>query len=470
MGLCVDLGMKKLYPLLSVLFLIYWGCDDPKEEDTEKPTVSISYPLNNSTVSEMVTINCISSDNEGVEKVELWVNGVSTDISDNTEPYSFDWNTTLVDNGSYSINVRSFDTSDNTTDSEPITLMVDNSGSYPQPVSITSIDYTLTEMTIIWSQSTESDFDHYELLVSENVDGNKSLLEEVNEQDNNTYVLTEFDPTQSRWYWITVVDVYGYSTISSGYNVLDDNPTPVELYPISYDNNSFIITWSMNNDYDFYYYKLYQSFSEDMSNQVLVYETNDIGDTTYVVTDIDDGELRFYQVVIIDIFGLQAGSMILWGFSSSNPCSIYNPSSITNVIPAAGCYQYGYKFTQLVEKTVCQIDYMYSFGTGRIGYARIYTTDNQTLISSTPITTTSTGEWSSVSVIPVTLNANTNYTIVIDLNNSNEGGDWSNGNDDNVVYDSDLISYISGVYEELSHDIYPSLTWNGYWGAVKMVY
>ena len=28
--------MKKLYPLLSVLFLIYWGCDDPKEEN--KPT------------------------------------------------------------------------------------------------------------------------------------------------------------------------------------------------------------------------------------------------------------------------------------------------------------------------------------------------------------------------------------------------------------------------------------------------
>ena len=34
--------MKKLYPLLSVLFLIYWGCDDPKEEDTEKPTVTIT--------------------------------------------------------------------------------------------------------------------------------------------------------------------------------------------------------------------------------------------------------------------------------------------------------------------------------------------------------------------------------------------------------------------------------------------
>ena len=135
--------MKKLYLLLSVLFLIYWGCEDeqPKEKDTEKPTVSISYPLNNSTVSEIVTINCISSDNEGVEKVELWVNGVSTDISDNTEPYSFDWNTTLVDNGSYSITVRSFDISGITPDSEPVVLTIDNTLSIPTPVELYPITY-----------------------------------------------------------------------------------------------------------------------------------------------------------------------------------------------------------------------------------------------------------------------------------------------------------------------------------------
>ena len=33
--------MKKLYPLLSVLFLIYWGCDDPKEEDTTPTEVTL---------------------------------------------------------------------------------------------------------------------------------------------------------------------------------------------------------------------------------------------------------------------------------------------------------------------------------------------------------------------------------------------------------------------------------------------
>lgn len=127
--------MKKLYPLLSVIFLIYWGCEE--EQDTTPPTVTITFPQNNSSVSEMVTITCISSDNEGVEKVELWVNGVTTGLTDDTEPYSLVWNTindggltwnsySQVDNGTYTITVRSYDTSGNTVDSESIILIVNN--------------------------------------------------------------------------------------------------------------------------------------------------------------------------------------------------------------------------------------------------------------------------------------------------------------------------------------------------------
>ena len=33
--------MKKLYPLLSVLFLIYWGCEDSKEEETTPTEVTL---------------------------------------------------------------------------------------------------------------------------------------------------------------------------------------------------------------------------------------------------------------------------------------------------------------------------------------------------------------------------------------------------------------------------------------------
>jgi len=212
--------MKKLYPLLSVLFLIYWGCED-KEEDTTPPTVSITFsPIDY--VSEIVSITCISTDNEGVKKVELWVNGVSTGVSDNSEPYSLDWNTTTYKDDSYVITVRSYDTSGNTTDSDPITLTVDNSGSYP---------------------------------------------------------------------------------------------TPVELYPITYQDGSFHISWSQNNNDDFSLYTLYESTSEDMSGETLIYETDVRTDTTYVVTGISGEETRYYRVISKDIYGLQSVSNIEYGDS-----------------------------------------------------------------------------------------------------------------------------------------------------------
>ena len=71
--------MKKY--LFIVLLVGVWSCEDKKEEDTTPPTVTITSPENNSTVSGIVTITCMSSDNEGVEKVELWVDGVSTENS-----------------------------------------------------------------------------------------------------------------------------------------------------------------------------------------------------------------------------------------------------------------------------------------------------------------------------------------------------------------------------------------------------
>ena len=117
--------MIRYISLLLFIGLAFWGCEEeePEEVDTTPPTVTITFSTDDS-VSEIVTITCISTDNEGVEKVELWVNGVSTGVTDDTEPYSLDWNTTTYEDGSYVITVRSYDTSGNTTDSDPMTLIV----------------------------------------------------------------------------------------------------------------------------------------------------------------------------------------------------------------------------------------------------------------------------------------------------------------------------------------------------------
>ena len=213
---------KTLLMIVPLLLgaLLFSTCEEPTEPDTTPPSVTITSPQDGSTVSEVVSITCISTDNEGVEKVELWVDGVSTGVTDETEPYSLDWNTTTYENKSYTITVRSYDTSGNTTDSAPITLTVDNS---------------------------------------------------------------------------------------------ESSPTPVELYPVTYQDGSFTITWSQNNDDDFSSYKLYESQSEGMNDKILIYDANERTDTTYIVTGIGENETRYYQIVVEDVWGLQSESTIVFG-------------------------------------------------------------------------------------------------------------------------------------------------------------
>ena len=133
--------MKRLFPLLFISVLIYWSCEE-EVVDTTPPIVTITSPQNGSTVSDSITITCMSSDNEGVEKVELWVDGVSTGVTDNTEPYSLNWNTMTLDDGSFTIIVRSYDLSGNTTDSEPIILTVQNT---PTEVTLWGVVYSIED-------------------------------------------------------------------------------------------------------------------------------------------------------------------------------------------------------------------------------------------------------------------------------------------------------------------------------------
>ena len=218
--------MKKLYPLLFVFFLIYWSCSD-----TIPPTVSITSHTSGQTVNEIVPIKVTTQDNEEISKVEFFIDD-SLVLTDTEIPYEGYWNTTQYEESSKHIaKVISFDISDNSTESQPISLIIDNSDFYPSP----SVLYPLTY----------SDADI-----------------------------------------ITFVD--GQAVKENGYQ----------------------ISWAQNNDDDFGSYKLYESKLEDMMNWTLVYKTDDRKNTTFVLTlDV----LKYYQIVVEDLSGLQSKSNILVG-------------------------------------------------------------------------------------------------------------------------------------------------------------
>ena len=335
--------MKKILQLLPILLLIYWGCEEEAEPDTTPPTVTITYPQSGATVYEIATITCISSDNDGVEKVELWVNGVSTGLTDETEPYSFNWNTVTLNNGSYTITVRSYDASGNTTDSDPIILTVNNTGSYPTAVAVTSVSYDTTQMTVQWEQSIVADFMYYKVLYSDTESGDRETLAIYTDKTITSHSITEFDPLIENWFWVQITDTLGLSSIGSGMtNEIDSPPNPSVLYPINFYDGQ--ISWSQNNDDDFFSYKLYESPSEDMSNKTLVYETSERLDTNYVVNG--NSEDKYYQITSEDVWGLQSISNIefgdyfveLWGVFYSVEYTTYldlnDDNQLTGEIPS----------------------------------------------------------------------------------------------------------------------------------------
>lgn len=114
---------------IVVLTIFTFSCDKNslKPEDDIPPNVTITSPVSGITVKELVTITCISTDNKKVSKVELWINGEYSGVFDESEPYKLEWNTSTYENGTYTITIRSFDSSENVTDSEPIILILDNS-------------------------------------------------------------------------------------------------------------------------------------------------------------------------------------------------------------------------------------------------------------------------------------------------------------------------------------------------------
>jgi subtilisin family serine protease len=94
--------------------------------DTTPPTTSITSPANGATVSGTITVSANASDDVGVTRVELYVDGglLGTDTS---SPYQFSWNTASVANGSHSLQTRAYDAAGNVGSSAVVTVTVSNS-------------------------------------------------------------------------------------------------------------------------------------------------------------------------------------------------------------------------------------------------------------------------------------------------------------------------------------------------------
>lgn len=97
---------------------------ESSNEDIEAPTVTITSPAGG-TVSGVVPIDVSATDDVGVTRVELYINGelVGTETS---EPFAFSWDSTTIPDGTVTLVAYAYDGAENEGISSPVTLDVQN--------------------------------------------------------------------------------------------------------------------------------------------------------------------------------------------------------------------------------------------------------------------------------------------------------------------------------------------------------
>jgi peptidoglycan/xylan/chitin deacetylase (PgdA/CDA1 family) len=93
--------------------------------DSTNPTASVTAPATGSLVSGTVAVTANASDNVAVDHVDLMVDGSSV-ATTATSPYSFNWNSTSVGDGTHALAARAIDSAGNTVTSSAVTVTVIN--------------------------------------------------------------------------------------------------------------------------------------------------------------------------------------------------------------------------------------------------------------------------------------------------------------------------------------------------------
>ena len=130
------------------------NCNNPG--DTTSPTVALTAPAANVTVSGATDISATATDNTQVAKVEFYVNS-SLVATSTAAPYTYKWDTSLLPNGSYTILAKAYDSAGNTaSDTRPVMVKNSDTQAPTTPAALTATASSYNKVNLAWSASTDN--------------------------------------------------------------------------------------------------------------------------------------------------------------------------------------------------------------------------------------------------------------------------------------------------------------------------
>ena len=127
--------------------------------DTTPPSVTLTAPSNGSTVSGIVNLTAMATDNVGVVGVQFKLNGTNLGAEDTTNTYSVSWDTNGVAPGQYSLTVIARDADGNSTTATPVAVTVaapPDSTPPSVPGTLTAHVVSSSEISLNWTAATDN--------------------------------------------------------------------------------------------------------------------------------------------------------------------------------------------------------------------------------------------------------------------------------------------------------------------------
>ncbi len=169
--------------------------------DTTPPTASISSPTDGATVSGITAITANASDNVGVLGVQFQLNGINIGTEDTASPFSINWDTTTVPNGTHALTAVARDAATNSTTSVQVFVTVSNLPptinsftANPNPITLGSAT------TLSWNVSAATS-----LSIDQGVGTVTGSSISVSPTTTTTYTLTAVNSTGSTTSPVTVI-------------------------------------------------------------------------------------------------------------------------------------------------------------------------------------------------------------------------------------------------------------------------
>lgn len=285
--------------------------EPPKLLDSIPPFLWLTHPNYGDTLSKLHPVAGLAIDDGGIDSVILHLDSFLIRKQVTAGYYNFILNTTqFADTNEHMIYVSAYDTVGNKASSDSILVYFDQSRSYPNPVEITNIEYDSSFIEIDWQQTYINDFSHYQLSALDSLGGDTIAMMKISTIDTPNVTLDKFDPSTPRWYWITVVDTFGFSASGQLTKVLDSPPRASRFLFIKHDKQSFHLMWSKNTEKDFAKYILYGESADDTIGVKELWSTRNANDTVFVEEKIPWGTRRVYTLVTEDYWGFQSSDSI----------------------------------------------------------------------------------------------------------------------------------------------------------------